>query len=293
VQHFGLVPAILHQQLVITYNSILKASFIMPSSESTSLSSPLVADGHGATVNLKVVLKMVIGEKCGPLGLVGVGCQALPAHELLGTARGLEMLLTELFIVALAKVGLLQVANLNVDGRDFFVEVMESGDVSGDTPIIELSSRCNHGKELGVRAVDDGSEPTWECFDGLVSGVGRGGIDRNDVGRVLGPIMGREGSDFAIVETFDPFCGEVEAGCNGNLKQQEFVVFHISFWGIFVDFLVLADFVTESSNLVSEAILNSPVCVLPILAGLDEAMDNAAEDLLINVDVASNDCGFG
>ena len=38
---------------------------------------------------------------------------------------------------------------------------------------------------------------------------------------------------------------------------------------------VFADFVAESSNLVSKAILNSPVCVLPIFAGLDEAVDNA------------------
>jgi hypothetical protein len=175
-------------------------------------------DGHGAAIDLEVILEMVIGETSGPLSSVGVGCQALPSCELFGTTRGFEMLLAELFVIALAKAGFLKVANLNVDGRNFFVEVVESGNVGGNTPIIELSSRRNHGKELGVRAVDDGSEPARERFDGLIGGVGRGGIDGNDVGRVLGPVVGGEGGDFAVVEAFDPFDREVEAGPNGDLE---------------------------------------------------------------------------
>jgi hypothetical protein len=214
----GPVPVILHQRLVITYDPILKASFITPSSESTSSSSPLVADGHGAAIDLEVVLEMVISETSGPLSSVGAGCQAFPACELLGAARGLKMLLAELFIVALAKAGFLQVANLNVNGGDFFIKVMELGDIGGDTPIVELSSRHNHGKELGVWAIDDGIEPAWECFNGLVGGVGRGSVDGNDVGRVLGPVVGREGGNFTVVKTFDPFGGEVEAGPNGDFE---------------------------------------------------------------------------
>ena len=57
--------------------------------------------------------------------------------------------------------------------------------------------------------------------------------------------------------------------------------------------MVFADFISEASDLVSKAILNSPVCVLPILACLDEAMDDAAEDLFSDVDVSRDDCGFG
>jgi hypothetical protein len=127
-------------------------------------------------------------------------------------------LLTELFVVLFAKMGFLKVTNLNVDGGDFFVEVTESGNVSGDTPIIKLSSRHNHGKELGVWAIDDGLEPTWEHFNGFIGGVGGGSIDGNDVGRVLGPVVGGEGSDFAVVKALDPFCGEVEASPNGDLE---------------------------------------------------------------------------
>jgi hypothetical protein len=209
---------ILHQRLVITYDSILKAGFITPSSESTSSSSPLVADGHGAAVDLEVVLEMVIGETSGPLSSVGAGCQAFPARELLSAARGLEALFAELLVVAFAEAGFLKVVNLNIDGGDFFVEVTESGNVGGDTPIVELSSRRNHGKELGVWAVYDGSEPTRERFNGFVGRVGRGGIDGNDVGGVLGPVVGGKGGDFAVVEAFDPFGGEVEAGPNGDLK---------------------------------------------------------------------------
>jgi hypothetical protein len=131
----------------------------MPSSELTSSLSPLVTDGHGAAINLEVVLEMVIGETSGPLGPVGVRCQAFPACKLLGVARGLKALFTELLVIVLASVGFLKVANLNVDGGDFFIEVMELGDVSGHTPIVELSSRCNHGQELGVWAIYDRSEP--------------------------------------------------------------------------------------------------------------------------------------
>jgi hypothetical protein len=157
-----------------------------------------------------------------------------------------------------------------------FIEFVESGNVGGHTPIVELSSRHNHGKELGVWAIDDGLEPVWERFDGHIGGVGGGSIDRYNVGRVFGPIMGGEGSDFAIIEAFDPFSGEVEAGPNGDLEQREPTVFHVSFRHIFIDFLVFADFVPEAFNLVSKAILNSPVRVLPILAGLDESMHDAA-----------------
>jgi hypothetical protein len=209
---------ILYQRLVITYDSILKASFIAPSSESTSLSSPLVANGHGATINLEVILEMVIGETSGPLSLVGAGSQALPTRKLLGTARGFKALFAKLLVILLVKVGFLKVANLNINGGDFFIEFAESGDVGGNTPIIELSSRCNHSKELGVWTIDDGSEPAWEHFDGLVGGVSGGGVDGDDVGRIFGPIVGREGSDLAIVEAFDPFCGKVEAGPNGDFE---------------------------------------------------------------------------
>ena len=127
-------------------------------------------------------------------------------------------MLAELFVVAFASVGFLKVANLNIDGGDFFVNVAESGNVGGDTPIVELSSRHNHGKELGVWAVYDGSEPARERFNGFVGRMGRGGIDGNDVGRVLRPVMSGEGSNLTIVEAFDPFCGEVEAGPNGDLE---------------------------------------------------------------------------
>ena len=199
----------------------------------------------------------------------------------------------ELLVVAFAKAGFLKVANLNVDGGDFFVEVTESGNVGGDTPIVELSSRRNHGKELGVWAVYDGSEPARERFNGFVGGVSGGGVDGDDVGRILGPVMGGEGGDFAVVEALDPLGGEVEAGPNGDLEQGEFVVFHIPLRGIFVDFLIFTDFVSESPNLVSKAILNSPVRVFPILACLDKPVDDAAEDLFVNVNVADDDCGFG
>jgi hypothetical protein len=214
----GPVPAILYQWLVITYDSILKAGFITPFSESMSSLSLLVADGHGAAIDLKVVLEMVIGEMSGPLSSVGVGCQAFPACELLSTARGLKVLFAELFVIALASAGFLKVANLNVNGRDFFVKVAESGNVSGHTPIVELSSRHNHGKVLGVRAIDDGSEPAQERFNGFVSGMGRSDIDGDNVGRILGPIVGREGGDLAIVKLLDPFCRKVKAGPNEDLE---------------------------------------------------------------------------
>jgi hypothetical protein len=209
---------ILHQWLVITYDSILKASFITPFSESMSLSSPLVADRSTVPVDVKIILEMVIRETSGPLGTVGAGCQAFPACELLGAAWSLKVLFTQLFVIALPHAGFLRVANLNVNGSDLLIKVTEVGDIGGDTPIVELSSRHNHGKELGVWAIYNGSEPTWEHFNGFVSGVGGGGIDWNDVEGVLGPIVGREGSDFTIVETFDPFCGEVEASPNGDLE---------------------------------------------------------------------------
>jgi hypothetical protein len=107
---------------------------------------------------------------------------------------------------------------LNIDGGNVFVEFAESGDVGGHTPVVELSSRRNHGEELGVWAVNDGSEPTGECFDGFIGGVGRGGVDRYDVGGVFGPVVGGEGGDFAVIKAFDPFCGEIEAGSNGDLE---------------------------------------------------------------------------
>jgi hypothetical protein len=127
-------------------------------------------------------------------------------------------LFAELLVIALAEAGFLKVTNLNVDGGDFFVEVSESGNVGGDTPIIELSSRHNHGKELGVWAVDNGSEPARKRFNGFVGGVGRGGVDGDNVGGILGSVVGREGGDFTVVEAFDPFGGEVEAGPNGDLE---------------------------------------------------------------------------
>jgi hypothetical protein len=123
---------------------------------------------------------------------------------LLGTAWGLELLFTQLLVIELASVGFLKVANLNVDSGDFFVKVTEVADIGGNTPIVELSSRCNHGKELGVQAIDNGSKPAWECFDGFIGGVGGGSIDGDNVGRVTGPVMGGEGCNFAIIETFDP-----------------------------------------------------------------------------------------
>jgi hypothetical protein len=218
---------------------------------------------------------VVVSEASGPLSSVGAGCQPFPACESFGASRSLKALLAELLVIVLAKAGFLKVTNLNVDGGDFFIEVSESGNIGGDTPIIELSSRRNHGEELGVWAVDNGSEPAQECFNGFISGMGGGGIDGNDVGRILGPIVGREGGDFTVVKTFDPFSGEVEAGPNGDLEQGKLVVFDISFQGVFVNFLVFADFVSESPNLVSKVILSSSVCVLPIFACLDEAVDDA------------------
>jgi hypothetical protein len=164
-QHFRLVPAILHQRLVITYNSILKASFITPSSESMSLLSLLVADGHSMLIDPEVVLKMVIGEMSDPLSSVGAGCQALPVCQLLSTAWGFKALLAQLLVIAFTSTGFLEVANLNVNGRDLLIEISEVADVSGDTPIVELSSRCNHGKELGVRAVDNAQLGAVQPYD--------------------------------------------------------------------------------------------------------------------------------
>jgi hypothetical protein len=44
--------------------------------------------------------------------------------------------------------------------------------------------------------------------------------------------------------------------------------------------------------LVSKVILNSPVGVLPIFAGLDEAVAEAAESGFVNIDVACDEHAF-
>jgi hypothetical protein len=123
--------------------------------------------------------------------------------------------------------------------------------------------------------------------------MGRGGVNEDDVGRVAGPVVGREGGHFTAVETLHPFCREVEASTNGDFEQWESIVLHVPFQGIFIDFLVLLDFVPESPNLVSKAILNLSVGVLPILAGLNEAMAEAMECGFINVNIAGNEGAFG
>jgi hypothetical protein len=69
-----------------------------------------------------------------------------------------------------------------------------------------------------VWAVDNGSEPARERFNGFVGGVGGGSVDGNDVGGILGPVVGGEGGDFAVVKAFDPLGGEVEAGPNGDFE---------------------------------------------------------------------------
>jgi hypothetical protein len=104
------------------------------------------------------------------------------------------MLLAQLLVIVLARAGFLKVANLNIDGGDFFIQVLEVTDVGRDTPIIKLSTRCNHGKELRVWAIDDELEPTEKRFDEFISEVSWGGIDEDNMRGVMRAIVGREGS---------------------------------------------------------------------------------------------------
>jgi hypothetical protein len=52
------------------------------------------------------------------------------------------------------------------------------------------------------------------------------------------------------------------------------------------------DFVFKPPNLVSKVILNSPVDILPILAGLDEAVAEAVKSGFVNVDIAYSECAL-
>jgi hypothetical protein len=101
--------------------------------------------------------------------------------------------------------------------------------------------------------------------------------------RVFGSILGGEAGDIAIIVSFDPFGGEIEAGSNRDFKVWELCVFNIPFRGLVIGFLVVGHLVSESSDLLTKSVLHRTVHHFTSLDGFKESFANGPEGNSINV----------
>jgi hypothetical protein len=112
----------------------------------------------------------------------------------------------------------------------------------------------------------------WEWSRGGIIGGGWRGIDRDDMWGILRSILGGKASNISIITSFDPLGREIEASPNGNFEVWEAHVFNIPFRGLFVGFLVISHFISESSDLLTKSVFHLMVDCLAGFDGLKQSI---------------------
>jgi hypothetical protein len=95
--------------------------------------------------------------------------------------------------------------------------------------------------------------------------------------------MGWEAWYVTIIKSFDPFGWEVEACPDGQLKVGEAHVFNIPFRFLVVCPLVLGNFISKSSKLLTKLVFHLTVCGFVVLDSFEESLANSSQGDSINV----------
>ena len=168
------------------------------------------------------------------------------------------------------------------------VEVSQSGDVSGDSPVIEFLGRFVQLVVLRHRPDDTFSEPGGKSFHGLTPHC-RLGVDVEDVGSAAGTIAFSEPRDCAVVQELDPFDGPMDAVAVADGEVGEAFVFLVP-WGYLLPrfFLESLQSLMEVSNSFCVLILLLLVDPISLPNGVYEGLGDTAEPNWV-VDVESLD----
>jgi hypothetical protein len=97
------------------------------------------------------------------------------------------------------------------------------------------------------------------------------------------PILGGETGNVAIIMSFDPFGGEVEASPNGDFEVWEVCVFNIPFRGLVIGFLVIGHFISESSDLLTKSVFHLMVDRFMGPDGFEQSVADRTQCNCVNV----------
>ena len=168
------------------------------------------------------------------------------------------------------------------------VKILQSGDISSDSPVIEFPGRFVQFVVLWHGSDDVFDEPGGKSFHGLTPHCGLG-INVENMGSAAGAVAFCESRDCTVVQELDPFDGPMDTVAVADSEVREAFVFLVPRGYLLPCFLLKPlQPLMEVSDSVCKLILFLLVDPVPLLDGVYEGLRDAAEPNWV-VDVESLD----